>query len=298
MSEEQAICNARPGDQLSSSTFVYPIRSLWSGNDIQPASRRAGGFTTDIQTQNPDDILPPMDANEEHAFPIRLAAFPLRSVGAPRALSGDPAMAPPLPHLNAKSLQDDESDTTSGSSHTLDSMLGWTRSIASSCSTDGSRAQSTFAPEDNQDWGPSAEDMESTSNHAKPIPTLEMLRRVSSTGSNPVPDAGSTSRRQRGRSTSVGVAVMDIFSVLTLSWDHERSNAVQSGHGVSFDDVWNGEVVVELVNWSHSHDFHKGLHFPTSDTPAKARELYTINTVRILYDRNQPLELSSSTSPT
>ncbi|KAJ4491482.1 hypothetical protein C8J55DRAFT_420587 [Lentinula edodes] len=55
-----------------------------------------------------------------------------------------------------------------------------------------------------------------------------------------------------------------------------------------FDEVWNGQVVAELVDWSMTHDLYKGLHFPAGDIPAQARELYKINKVRILYNRDQP----------
>lgn len=55
-----------------------------------------------------------------------------------------------------------------------------------------------------------------------------------------------------------------------------------------FDEQWNGEVVAELVDWTRTHDLYRGLHFPASDIPAQARELYKINKVRSLYDRDQP----------
>ncbi|KAG9043589.1 Light-sensor Protein kinase [Tulasnella sp. UAMH 9824] len=55
-----------------------------------------------------------------------------------------------------------------------------------------------------------------------------------------------------------------------------------------FDEAWNGQVVAELVDWSASHDLFMGLHFPASDIPPQARELYVINKVRSLYDREQP----------
>ncbi|EGO23709.1 Fph type histidine kinase [Serpula lacrymans var. lacrymans S7.9] len=55
-----------------------------------------------------------------------------------------------------------------------------------------------------------------------------------------------------------------------------------------FDEVWNGQVTAELVDWSQTHDLYKGLHFPASDIPAQARDLYAINTVRMLYNRSQP----------
>ncbi|KAN0064316.1 hypothetical protein ACQY0O_002507 [Thecaphora frezii] len=55
-----------------------------------------------------------------------------------------------------------------------------------------------------------------------------------------------------------------------------------------FDEVWNGQVVCELVDWSDTNDLYRGLHFPATDIPAQARALYKINKVRLLYDREQP----------
>lgn len=46
-------------------------------------------------------------------------------------------------------------------------------------------------------------------------------------------------------------------------------------------------MVAELVDWSVTWDLFRGLHFPNTDIPAQARELYKLNTVRILYDREQ-----------
>ncbi|KAL7810024.1 histidine kinase-like protein [Trichoderma aethiopicum] len=53
-----------------------------------------------------------------------------------------------------------------------------------------------------------------------------------------------------------------------------------------FDSSWNGKVVAELVDASKSTDLYKGLHFPASDIPAQARDLYKLNKVRLLYDRD------------
>ncbi|PLW10463.1 hypothetical protein PCANC_23159 [Puccinia coronata f. sp. avenae] len=55
-----------------------------------------------------------------------------------------------------------------------------------------------------------------------------------------------------------------------------------------FDEAWNGQVVAELVDWKRTRDLYRGLRFPASDIPAQARELYKINKVRMLYDRDQP----------
>lgn len=55
-----------------------------------------------------------------------------------------------------------------------------------------------------------------------------------------------------------------------------------------FDQEWNGSVLAELVDYSKTSDLYHGLSFPASDIPAQARELYRINKVRLLYDRDQP----------
>ena len=54
-----------------------------------------------------------------------------------------------------------------------------------------------------------------------------------------------------------------------------------------FDHTWNGRVVAELVDPRATKDLYKGLNFPASDIPKQARDLYKINKVRMLYDRDQ-----------
>lgn len=53
-----------------------------------------------------------------------------------------------------------------------------------------------------------------------------------------------------------------------------------------FDSEFNGKVVAELVDPTMSIDLFKGLHFPAADIPKQARDLYRINKVRLLYDRD------------
>jgi light-regulated signal transduction histidine kinase (bacteriophytochrome)/CheY-like chemotaxis protein len=53
-----------------------------------------------------------------------------------------------------------------------------------------------------------------------------------------------------------------------------------------FDSSFNGKVVTELVDTSQTLDLYKGLHFPASDIPRQARDLYKLNKVRLLYDRD------------
>ena len=54
-----------------------------------------------------------------------------------------------------------------------------------------------------------------------------------------------------------------------------------------FDKSWNGKVVTELVDPRATKDLYKGLNFPASDIPKQARDLYRVNKVRLLYDRDQ-----------
>ncbi|RYP45482.1 hypothetical protein DL768_008185 [Monosporascus sp. mg162] len=53
-----------------------------------------------------------------------------------------------------------------------------------------------------------------------------------------------------------------------------------------FDAAFNGKVVTELVDPAQTRDLYHGLHFPASDIPKQARELYKLNKVRLLYDRD------------
>ncbi|NQZ75492.1 MAG: GAF domain-containing protein, partial [Ekhidna sp.] len=50
----------------------------------------------------------------------------------------------------------------------------------------------------------------------------------------------------------------------------------------AFDDEWNGEIVAEEKE--PFMNSYMGLHFPSSDIPAQARELYKSNYLRIIYD--------------
>lgn len=53
-----------------------------------------------------------------------------------------------------------------------------------------------------------------------------------------------------------------------------------------FDSEANGVVVSELMNWQRCNEIFHGLHFPATDIPAQARELYKHSKVRQLYDRD------------
>lgn len=53
-----------------------------------------------------------------------------------------------------------------------------------------------------------------------------------------------------------------------------------------FDDNAAGSVISEIFDPRATKDIYRGLHFPASDIPAQARQLYMLNTVRVLYDRD------------
>lgn len=107
-------------------------------------------------------------------------------------------------------------------------------------------------------------------------------------------------RRRRGEA-----AAMEVFSMLSqiqeqLGRANDLDTLLNTTAGLvkeltgfhrvmiyQFDSSWNGLVVAELVDPKVTIDLYKGLHFPASDIPAQARELYKVNKVRLLYDRDQ-----------
>jgi hypothetical protein len=156
--------------------------------------------------------------------------------------------------------------------------------------------------------------IESTTNHARPLRALERMRRTgphgnSSTGidSGSGSRGGRSARRQACRVPTGGglTGTMDVFAVLgqindqlSTAPDLETFLKVTVGvvqdlcryHRVliyQFDEAYNGEVVAELVEWGKTTDLYKGLMFPAADIPSQARQLYTTNKVRLLYDRSQ-----------
>ncbi|KZT67110.1 histidine kinase [Daedalea quercina L-15889] len=148
---------------------------------------------------------------------------------------------------------------------------------------------------------------------AKPLLALERLRRTRRVPGEPGSIAGSTafgqspagsssgagsasgaalrrgaSRRRRGTGA---VGMMDVFAVMAQI--NEQLGAAPDLDAflkvvVGFDELWNGRVVAELVDWKQTHELFRGLHFPASDIPAQARHLYALNKVRLLYDRAAP----------
>lgn len=109
-------------------------------------------------------------------------------------------------------------------------------------------------------------------------------------------------RRSRGEA-----AAMEVFGALTqiqeqLGLANDLNTLLHASAGLimdltgfhkvliyQFDSSWNGKVVTELVDpqLQHSADLYQDFHFPASDIPQQARELYRVNKVRLLYDRDQ-----------
>lgn len=138
-------------------------------------------------------------------------------------------------------------------------------------------------PEDTLQSNPSAEEFaESTTISSKP---LRVLRNA---------------RRRRG-----DAAVMEVFNIMSQVQEQLASapnlemflkvlvgviKELTGFHRVmiyQFDQAWNGRVVTELVDPRATKDLYKGLNFPASDIPQQARDLYKVNKVRLLYDRDQ-----------
>ncbi|TDL22224.1 hypothetical protein BD410DRAFT_788955 [Rickenella mellea] len=162
--------------------------------------------------------------------------------------------------------------------------------------------------EGESNWFPLPDDIfESTTSHSKPLKALERMRRVNRASlDRSMPKSGNKARaRARRGAAAAGVGTMDIFAVLAqindqLSSAHDLDTFLKVVVGVikdltqfhrvlvyQFDDAANGQVVAELVDWRQTHDLYKGLHFPATDIPPQAREMYKINKVRLLYDRSQ-----------
>ena len=141
------------------------------------------------------------------------------------------------------------------------------------------------------------EEPESTLNNA---PTAEELEESTSNSSKPLRVLRS-SRKQKGEA-----AAMEVFNIMSQVQEQLASapnlekflkilvgviKELTGFHRVmiyQFDQAWNGRVVTELVDPRATKDLYKGLNFPASDIPKQARDLYKINRVRLLYDRDQP----------
>lgn len=129
-------------------------------------------------------------------------------------------------------------------------------------------------------------------------PTMEELHESTETSSRPLRILRSA-RNRRGEASA-----MQVFDIMSQVQDQLASapnlqmflkilvgivKELTGFHRVmiyQFDAAFNGKVVTELVDPVQTRDLYYGLHFPASDIPKQARDLYKLNKVRLLYDRD------------
>ncbi|KAL4813538.1 hypothetical protein BDW67DRAFT_168160 [Aspergillus spinulosporus] len=130
------------------------------------------------------------------------------------------------------------------------------------------------------------------------IPTIEQMAGSTITINQPL-RVLRRARRRKGEA-----AAMEVFSIVSqiqeqLARADNMEALLDTTSGIvkeltgfhrilvyQFDSEFNGKVVSELVDPTMSIDLFKGLHFPAADIPKQARDLYRINKVRLLYDRD------------
>ncbi|USW48023.1 Putative phytochrome, signal transduction response regulator, receiver domain, GAF [Septoria linicola] len=138
-------------------------------------------------------------------------------------------------------------------------------------------------PEDTLDSRPTAEEyLESTQNNSKPLRVLRSARkRKGEAAAMEVFNIMSQVQEQLAAAPNLEKFLKILVGVVKELTGFHRVMVYQ------FDQNWNGRVVTELVDPRATKDLYKGLNFPASDIPKQARELYKINKVRMLYDRDQ-----------
>lgn len=138
-------------------------------------------------------------------------------------------------------------------------------------------------PEDTLDSQPTQEEFnESTVNSSKPLRVLRSARkRKGEAAAMEVFNIMSQVQEQLAAASSLDKFLKILVGVIKELTGFHRVMIYQ------FDQSWNGRVVTELVDPRATKDLYKGLNFPASDIPKQARDLYRINKVRMLYDRDQ-----------
>ena len=138
-------------------------------------------------------------------------------------------------------------------------------------------------PEDTLNSEPTAEEFaESTINASKPLRVLRSARkRKGEAAAMEVFNVMSQVQEQLANVTNLPTFLKVLVGVVKELTGFHRVMVYQ------FDSSWNGRVVTELVDPRATKDLYKGLNFPASDIPKQARDLYKINKVRLLYDRDQ-----------
>lgn len=139
------------------------------------------------------------------------------------------------------------------------------------------------APEDTLHGNPTMEELaESTEITSKPLRVLRSARkRRGEAGAMQVFDIMSQVQEQLAAAPNLDRFLKILVGIVKELTGFHRVMIYQ------FDSSFNGKVVTELVDPSMTRDLYKGLHFPASDIPKQARDLYKLNKVRLLYDRDQ-----------
>ena len=138
-------------------------------------------------------------------------------------------------------------------------------------------------PEDTLNSQPTDEEFqESTQNSSKPLRVLRSARkRKGEAAAMEVFNIMSQVQEQLASAPNLEQFLKILVGVVKELTGFHRVMIYQ------FDQAWNGRVVTELVDPRATKDLYKGLNFPASDIPKQARDLYKINKVRMLYDRDQ-----------
>lgn len=146
-----------------------------------------------------------------------------------------------------------------------------------------SNNQTPELPEDTLNSQPTQEEFdESTHNSSKPLRVLRSARkRKGEAAAMEVFNIMSQVQEQLAAAPSLDKFLKTLVGVIKELTGFHRVMIYQ------FDQNWNGRVVTELVDPRATRDLYKGLNFPASDIPKQARDLYKVNKVRMLYDRDQ-----------
>jgi light-regulated signal transduction histidine kinase (bacteriophytochrome) len=138
-------------------------------------------------------------------------------------------------------------------------------------------------PEDTLSSEPTADELlESTEIKSKPLRVLRSARkRKGEAAAMEVFNIMSQVQEQLAAAPSLDKFLKVLVGVVKELTGFHRVMIYQ------FDQTFNGRVVTELVDPRATKDLYKGLNFPASDIPKQARELYKVNKVRMLYDRDQ-----------
>ncbi|KAI3321355.1 hsp90-like protein [Xylariaceae sp. AK1471] len=137
-------------------------------------------------------------------------------------------------------------------------------------------------PEDTLYQTPTAEEFhESTEISSKPLRVLRSARnRRGEAGAMQVFDIMSQVQEQLASAPNLERFLKILVGIVKELTGFHRVMIYQ------FDAAFNGKVVTELVDPAKTRDLYHGLHFPASDIPKQARDLYKLNKVRLLYNRD------------